>query len=201
MRQETLDELGAALAALPEVTPPAHLRRRIVTALDLEAARWKHRRTWRSWCVGQPKLFGYGLGMVAATLLFSSLAVKVWGPWSRLTAASNDALVDVPHRLPHRFIGGLTMTATRPRLTSDKGFDSFPTGLAEQPDGVLVIAEISPTGEARCVDVVEPPSDPALVAAVGRALEQMRFCPARRADGRPVGARIAFYVEQIAVRG
>lgn len=201
MTNDTPTDLRAALATLPEVTPPAHLRRRIVTALDLEAARRTGRRARRRWFTVHPKLVGYGLGFAAATLLFSGLAVKVWRPLHRLTAGPDYALVYVPRQSPHRFVGGLTETATLPRLTSDKGFDSLPAGLADRPDGMLVIAEVSSSGEARCVDVVEPASDPAFVAAVDRALQRMTFRPATQADGRPVAARIIFYMEQIAVRG
>ncbi|OYT69458.1 MAG: hypothetical protein CFK52_13660 [Chloracidobacterium sp. CP2_5A] len=198
MTDDTPTDLRAALVTLPDVAPPARLQRQIVTALGLESARHKNRRTWRQWLTGHPRLIGYGLGCAAATLLLSGLLARIWPPLRRLTA---DAIVYVPRQSPHRFVGGLTATATLPCLTSDKGFDSLPASLVDQPDGLLVIAEVSSSGEARCVDVVEPQSDPAFVAAVDRALQRMTFRPATQADGRPVAARIVFYVERIAVRG
>ncbi|MFQ3580457.1 MAG: hypothetical protein SNJ67_04265 [Chloracidobacterium sp.] len=190
-----------ALATLPEVVPPAHLHRQIVTALDLEAARGKQRPTWRQRITRHPKLVGYGLGLAVATLLFGSLSVTVWTPLQRLMATPDYAIVYVPHPQPHRFVGGLTTTATLPHLTSGNGFDTLPAGLATRPEGMLVIAEISPSGEARCVDVVEPYADASLVAAVDHALQRMTFHPATQANGQPVAARIAFYLEQVAIRG
>ncbi|AEP12431.1 hypothetical protein Cabther_A1684 [Chloracidobacterium thermophilum B] len=201
MTNDTPTDLDALLSALPEVTPPAHLHRRMVTALDVEATRRRQPGKWPLWLTEHPRLIGYGLGLAVATFLFGSLSIRVWQPLHYLTTEPDYALVYVPHKANHRFVGDLTPTATRPYLTSGKGFDTLPARLAGQPEGMLVIAEISPSGEARCVDVVEPEADASLVAAVNQALRSMTFRPATRADGRPVAARIALYLEQIAVRG
>ncbi len=192
---DTPDDLRAALATLPDVAPPTRLRHQIVAALALEAASRKRRRGWGERLAGHPSLIGYGLGLAAATLLFGGLSGQVWR--QDLTAPPRYAIVYAPHR----FVGGLTAPATLPRLTSDKGFDSLPASLADRPDGMLVIAEVSPSGEARCVDIVEPQPTPSLVAAVDHALQRMTFRPATQPDGRPVAARIVFYIEQVAVRG
>lgn len=201
MTNDTPTDLDALLSALPEVTPPAHLHRRMVTALDVEATRRRQPGKWPLWLTEHPRLIGYGLGLAVATFLFGSLSIRVWQPLHYLTTEPDYALVYVPHKANHRFVGDLTPTATRSYLTSGKGFDTLPARLAGQPEGMLVIAEISPSGEARCVDVVEPEADASLVAAVNQALRSMTFRPATRADGRPVAARIALYLEQIAVRG
>jgi hypothetical protein len=173
----------------------------MVTALDVEATRRRQPGKWPLWLTEHPRLIGYGLGLAVATFLFGSLSIRVWQPLHYLTTEPDYALVYVPHKANHRFVGDLTPTATRPYLTSGKGFDTLPARLAGQPEGMLVIAEISPSGEARCVDVVEPEADASLVAAVNQALRSMTFRPATRADGRPVAARIAFYMEHMAVRG
>jgi hypothetical protein len=199
MTNDTPTDLDALLSAVPEVTPPVHLHQRLVTALDLEALHHRQRNTWPRWLAEHPKLIGYGLGLAVATLLFSSLFVPVWHPLGYLVAEPNYAIVHVSQGSGQQI--GLTLTATRPYLTSGKGFDTLPARLSGQPGGMLVIAEILPSGEARCVDVVEPKADAALVAAVNQALRGLTFCPATRPDGRPVTARIAFYLEHIAVRG
>lgn len=201
MTNDTPSNLDAILSALPDVTPPVHLHRRLVTALDLEASRRRQPGRGTPWLTVSPKLIGYGLGLAVATFLFGTLSIRVWPPLRYLTAEPDYALVYVPHGSSHRFIGGLTPTATRPYLTSGKGLDTLPARLVAQPEGMLVIAEISPSGEARCVDVIEPSADASLVAAVNQAMRRMTFRPATQADGRPVAARIAFYMEHVAVQG
>ncbi|MGQ9897428.1 MAG: hypothetical protein ACUVR8_07755 [Acidobacteriota bacterium] len=201
MTNDTPTNLDTILSTLPEVTLPAHLHRRLVTALSLEATHRRQQGQWKYRLTDHPKLIGYGLGLAVAAFLFSSLSGKVWQPLRYLTAEPSHTLVYVPHGSNHRFVGGLTPTATRPYLMSGKGFDSLPVCLANQPEGMLVIAEVSSSGEARCVDVVEPKADASLVAAVNEVFRDMTFQPATRADGRPVAARIAFYLQHIAVRG
>ncbi|MDW8217954.1 MAG: sigma factor-like helix-turn-helix DNA-binding protein [Acidobacteriota bacterium] len=113
---------------------------------------------------------------IAAALELSVGTVK-----SRI-ACGRAMLRTVPAAPPGRASSNQIVTAldseVRIRSVGASSGSGLPAGLAEQPDGLLVIAEVSPSGEAHCVGVVKPHADATLVAAVDRALQRMTFRPA-----------------------
>jgi hypothetical protein len=85
-----------------------------------------------------------------------------------------------------------------PRVQRGSQVDTSLTGLPSS--SIVVLAYVRSDGRASLIEVLDPPSNPQLVAHVQGALNNLRFRPAL-ADGRPVPTQLVLVMERMDVRG
>ncbi len=211
-RLEELHEVRAALRGLPGEQADPVLSRRIVSAMQ-DAARRREREHWSDfrWLLRhlaiRPMATGYGVGLAITAMLFVGVLVS-FKPMLRLTQTPQFNVVYVPademRPFATRAQNARPVAYTRPTLGSvAPGFESMPSALflTDEEGGVVVIAEVSPTGQARCVQLVSPTTDARTAAVIDAALQRTAFRPALTKQGNPIATQIVLLVDQVYIHG
>lgn len=213
-----LKGVRTALGGLAERSVPAEYSLQWMEALSRAASRpaktARRAFDWREWFSAKhPMLAGYGVGFVVTSFLFFGILVS-FKPVLRWTAPEyNIVYIKTSPNSPTATV--MVPAAEAPPDTHSNLAFSAPTieaqGVASSalPDalflsnengGVVLIAEVSPQGKARLLQMESPPRDPQVAAAVGEVLRRISFRPATE-FGRPVQSRVVLLMEQIYVRG
>jgi hypothetical protein len=211
-RLDDVQTVRAALRDLPETPADPALSRAIVSAMR-DAALRREREHWSDfrWLLRRlsvrPMATGYGVGLAITAMLFVGVLVS-FKPVMRLTQGPEYNVIYMPVEDMRPFVtraqNARPVAYTRPTLgTVSPGFSSLPSALflTDEEGGVVVIAEVSPTGQARCVRLVSPNTDARTAAAIDAALQRTAFRPALTKQGNPIATQIVFLVDQVLIKG
>lgn len=209
---DDLQSVRLALRELPYVpAKPAHTRAIVSAMRDVALRREREHWTDFRWLLRRlsvrPMATGYGVGLAMTAMLFVGVLVS-FKPVMRLTQGPQYNVIYMPAEEMRPFVtraqNARPVAYTRPTIgTVSPGFSSLPSALflTDDDGGVVVIAEVSPTGQARCVRLVTPNTDARTAAAIDAALQRTAFRPALTKQGNPIATQIVFLVDQVLIKG
>jgi anti-sigma factor RsiW len=219
-----LRSLTRSLSNLDRPVPPADLALNINDALLIEAAAMRQTASQRPlsarlalWL--EPKLMPYTVGSFASVILFIGMFAGLRPHFVALREAAASQAVTVVEFAPfagydiNQPVSPEMLSAQRapygaqsPSLNPSGALAALTSAYVNQatdpqdPDDMIVIADVFSNGAASLADVVHAPRDPRMLDEFAVALRQnAAFVPASM-DRRPDTMRVVFAVQKVDVR-
>ena len=200
-----LQELRGELRRLKPPLPSAAMTADSLNALQVEAkfqagAARRHEDRLEAWRV---RIFAHGIGTVVSLLLLVFLTVEVLSPLHRTMliarAMAETAVDDESAEFNRLSLLLLPPPPTRPNFRPSGEL----LGLSRNnPEGEFIIAVVvDKNGRASVKEIVEPPSDPAMVGRMSDVMtHQASFTPARR-EGKYIIADAVVLFSTVNIQG
>jgi hypothetical protein len=201
-----LADLRSQLRMMAPPHPQPALTADIMTVLQMEArlqaratrtreARLEALRVW---------MFSHSIGAVVSMALLFFLTTAILRPLHR-TMAIAQALADtaVSHEGSDKFNELSTLLLPPPPTRPNFSPSGVLLGFSQQtPEGEFVVAVIvDQNGKASVREIVEPPTDPAMIARLSDVLtRQASFTPARR-EGKYITANAVLMFSKVNIQG
>lgn len=196
-----LSDLRGELRSLKPQLPSAAMTADIISALHAEAkfqaGAARRREAWRV------RIFAHSIGTVVSMLLLLFLTVEVLSPIHRTMmiarAMAETAVDDETAEFNRLSILLLPPLPTRPNFRPSGEL----LGLSRNnPEGEFIIAVVvDKNGRASVKEIVEPPSDPAMVGRMSDEMtHQASFTPAKR-EGKYIIADAVVLFSTINIQG